>query len=507
MDVTRETTAPKEDREEAVMTVRHAAVWAMVGQYLSFAILFISSVVISRYFLSPDEVGLFSIAFSAAWLVSIIQDFGLSRYIASLRSISPYDITQCSCFAVMCSFIVAGIIAAIAVPMADFYHQPDLTPLLWVIAASYLFTPFAVVPMALMGRAMQFRGHFIVNVGGAFAQASVAIVFAYWGYSAFSLAWAAVANTLIRGALAQILRPAMPWPLQLRGAKKVLNYGVRSSVLYMIWAFGQRTQDMIVGKILGPLAVGFFSRAFTLSSQFCMLIVGAIGSVFFPAFARMRDRGEPFSPAYLRVVGGFSAIVWPCMLGLSLLSQPLVLLLYGPAWADTAAPLAIIGLAQIITCALPLAAEIPILLNHMNRLTVYSAIDATVSISLLIIGSHWGVEGAAISRLVHAAFWYVLYFNLMRTLVGFQVAELLALYAKSALCTVAAVLPLCVAYLFWVSPSEISISIAGACIAVGGTLWFLTLLFLRHPAIGDMVEMLENLPLGHHARRLLGRFI
>ena len=53
-------------REPATMSVRHAAVWAMAGQYLSFAIQFITSVIISRLFLSPAEVGLFSIGLSAA---------------------------------------------------------------------------------------------------------------------------------------------------------------------------------------------------------------------------------------------------------------------------------------------------------------------------------------------------------------------------------------------------------------------------------------------------------
>ncbi|MGC5184048.1 hypothetical protein ACPXBI_28770, partial [Escherichia coli] len=53
-------------REPAAMSVRSAALWAMAGQYLSFAIQFAASVVISRWYLGPSEVGLFSIALAAA---------------------------------------------------------------------------------------------------------------------------------------------------------------------------------------------------------------------------------------------------------------------------------------------------------------------------------------------------------------------------------------------------------------------------------------------------------
>ena len=56
----------------------------MAGQYLAFAIQFVASVVISRLFLSPGEVGLFSIGLATAMIVAVLQDFGLSRYISGL---------------------------------------------------------------------------------------------------------------------------------------------------------------------------------------------------------------------------------------------------------------------------------------------------------------------------------------------------------------------------------------------------------------------------------------
>ena len=63
-------------------SVRGAALWSMAAQYASFAITFVTSVLISRFFLGPEEVGLFSIALAAAMLVSVLQDFGITRYVA-----------------------------------------------------------------------------------------------------------------------------------------------------------------------------------------------------------------------------------------------------------------------------------------------------------------------------------------------------------------------------------------------------------------------------------------
>ncbi len=484
-------------REPATMSVRGAAVWAMAGQYLSFAIQFLTSVIISRFFLTPAEVGLFSVALAAALIASVLQDFGLSRYVAGLPRIGPKDIARCSSVALAFSFVVAGIIAAAAWPMAQAYHEPAMAPILLIIAASYLFIPFAVVPMALLGRTMSFKGHFTINVGGAVPQGVVALALAAAGFSAFALAWATLANGAARGIIAQLLRPALPWPLRFGGIRPIVHTGSRLTTLYGIGALGSRTPDMVVGKILGLLAVGLYSRAASLSDQFRMLISGAIGSVFYPAFARIRDRGEPLGPAYLRVCAGYSAVVWPGMAGLALAAEPIVRILYGEVWSGVAPLLTMIGLTEIMLVALPLHVDLPILLGRASRLLVFSAIDTSLSILLLIAGCQWGAEGAAASRLAYGAAWFLLYARFLHGLVQFDVRRLAAIYARSLAVTLAAIAPLAATYLFWAPPAEIGLLELFAATLAGGIAWLLTLALLRHPAFGDLIGLAAHLPLAH----------
>lgn len=477
------------------MSVRGAAVWAMAGQYLSFVIQFASSVIISRFFLAPEEVGLFSIAMAAALLVAVLQDFGLARYISGLRVIDRDEVGRCSSVALLFSLVVAGVIALLAWPLALAYDQPVLVPLLTIIASSYLFLPLSVVPMALLAREMRFNGHFAVNLGSAGIQAGVAISLAALGYSAFALAWATVAAALARGLVAQALRPALPWPLRVDRLRTVIGFGTRSSTLYLTGALGTRTPDLIVGKLLTLTAVGLYSRAASLSDQFRTLISGAIGSVFFPAFARIRDRGEDLGPPYLRVCAGYSAVVWPGMAGLALAAEPIVRLLYGERWMGVAPLLTMISLTEILLISLPLVSDLPILLGRMNRLLAYNMIDTALSLVLLALGAWWGgVEGAAASRLVYAALWLLLYGRFMHALVGFGWAELLAIYLRSAAATVAAIAPLVLAYALWEGPESIGLADLSAATLAGGMCWLCALLLLRHPALDELLGMIRALP-------------
>jgi len=484
-------------REPAAMSVRVAAIWAMAGQYLSFAIQFVASVIISRWFLSPGEVGLFSIGMATALIVSVLQDFGLSRYISGLTALDTREIARCGSVAVLFSALVASIVAATAWPMAQTYHEPRLTAILLILASSYLFVPMSVVPMALMGRAMQFRGHFTVNVCAALAQGGVAVTLAAAGYSSFALAWATVAASATRGIVAQVMRPAWPRRMRLDGIGQVVGFGARASVLYLTGALGTRTPDLIVGKALGVTAVGLYSRAVSLSDQFRMLIAGAIGSVFFPAFARIRDRGDPPGPAYLRVCAGYSGVVWPAMVGLAMASQPIIRLLYGPVWMRTAPLLAMIALTEIMLIALPLVSDLPILAGKLNQLLARNLIDTAMSVILLAIGTHWGVEGAAGSRLIYAVLWFALYFRFMHRIVGFDLRGLLMIYLRSGLASLAAMIPLALTYALWAPPATITFLQLVLASGAGVVCWLISLALLRHPVLGEMLGVASAIPLVH----------
>ena len=388
---------PIEERPQG-MSVRHAAVWSVGGQYIGFALQFISSVVISRFFLDPAEVGLFSIALAAALLISLLQDFGLTRYIANLPSLRHGELGRCSSVALIFALAIGGALALIALPMARFYVEAGLAPILWIIAASYLFVPLAIVPMAVLSREMAFKDIFAVNFAGALAQAGFAIGLAAAGFSAASLAWAMVAAAVVKAVVAQWRRPASPFPLRFDGLKPVLQFGSQSSALYMIGGVGYRSADLIVGALLSLTATGLYTRATGLSTQLRNLVAGGAAAVLYPAFARLQREGEDLARPYLRVVACFTAATWPAMAGLALAATPTVNLLFGEKWIGAAPILTWIALGEMLVIALPLHIELPILRGAMKPLIVRNTLDTIASLALLLLGAAYSAEGAAMSR-------------------------------------------------------------------------------------------------------------
>lgn len=476
------------------MSVRAAAIWAMSSQYMAFAINFFASIYLARHYVGPEELGLFSIAFAATALLAVLQDFGITRYIAGEPELEGDKLRTAFSVSLALAWGIALASIAMAWPMAALYRQPALVGLMLVVGASYFLVPLAIVPTALRQRAMDFKSNTLIEVGAALANAAVSILLARRGMGAMALAWGAFAQQAARVVISQWRSGLMfPWPMRFAGAGPILRFGGGSSALVLSGSLGARLPDLMLGRLIDQLAVGLFARATGLAAQLRMLVAGAAASVFYPAFARVRDRGEALGPPYERVVACYCAVTWPSMAGLAVLAEPLIRLLYGERWLAAAPLLQWVALSQVCFVALPLHVELPILLGRMKALVHRNLLDTAASVLLLGLGALWGLEWAAASRLAYGVVWFAIYAAFLQRIVGFRWSAMLSIYARSALAALASVAPLLAIYALGGGPAQLGVAAMLGGVVAGGVLCLAALALTRHPAFAEMAVLTGGL--------------
>jgi O-antigen/teichoic acid export membrane protein len=479
------------------MSVRSAAAFALTSQIVSFAIQFATSVILARWFITPHELGLFSIAFAAVSLVGFLQDFGVNRYITGERGLDDDRLHTAFTISILFAWGVALFALLLAAPIAWFYGNPGLLPLTLVIAGSYLLVPLAIVPQALRQRALDYKSNTLIEVGSAVANAAVAITLAMRGHGALALAWGAFAQQAARLVISQWRAGVvLPWPLRLAGARPVLEIGATNSVLAICNSIIARAPELMIGRLLSEVAVGLFARAAGLALQLRLLVAGAVTGVFYPAFRQVRDEGKPLGPPYLRVVAAYTGVTWPAMAGIAVLAEPLIRFLYGDRWVAAAPLLLWVALAQCCYVALPLAGDLPLLFGRKRELVRRSVIDTGASLALLVLAAPFGLVWVAASRLVHGIAWIAIYGGMMRRMLGYRNSELIGIHARSLVATVAAVLPALVLYLVWDGPSAAGFAQMASGGAIGIALWLVTLRVTRHPAWTEIAAIAVQLSKG-----------
>ncbi|MCJ2183838.1 oligosaccharide flippase family protein [Novosphingobium sp. 1949] len=469
------------------MTIRSAASWAMGAQYASFALQFATSLVLARYFISPEQLGLFSISFAAIGLLATLQDFGVNRYVCGESDLTPEKLQTSYTVSLAISWALALICVLAAWPLATYYGQPKILPLTLVIAASYFLVPFAIVPQALRQRELDFRSSAMITVGATMANTGVSVALGWCEWGSMALACGALAQQAARALIAQWRVGGLsPWPPRLEKPGRVLSFGGTNTVLVTCANVAASAPELMIGRLLGPASAGLYTRATGLAIQTRILLVGAVGGVFLPAFRKIREEGKPLGPPYLRIAAIFSAIMWPALAGLAVLSEPVIHLLYGARWLDSASLLLRLSVAQMFFVSMPMIADLGVLLDRKRELVVRNILDVVVVIALLALSAPFGLNAIATSRIVHGVLWSANFLFFLRRMVGFSWGEWFAVQLRSLALTLLAIAPTLALYHFADGPREAGAAQILASAGAGAVVWAIGLWALRHPAFEEL---------------------
>ncbi|MFM2372229.1 MAG: hypothetical protein RIS85_1951, partial [Pseudomonadota bacterium] len=207
----------------------------------------------------------------------------------------------------------------------------------------------------------------------------------------------------------------------------------------------------------------------------------------------VRDSGQPLGPPYLRVMAAYTGVTWPAMAGIAVLAEPLIHLLYGERWLAAAPLLTWIALSQICYVALPLNADLPVLMGRMKPLMRRMILETIISVALIGLTAPFGLQWVAISRVIHGVFWVIIYAPLLKQVLDLRWRDLGMIALRSAIVTVAAVAPLLVSYSLWNGPAQAGLLQASSMIAAGIALWFLALRLICHPLYDEIANLVSGL--------------
>jgi O-antigen/teichoic acid export membrane protein len=349
---------------------------------------------------------------------------------------------------------------------------------------------------------MDYQSNTMIEVGSALANAVTAITLAVMGYGALALAWGAFAQQGARLVASQWRAGLMlPWPLRLEGAAPVFKLGGTNSVLSVCYSITGRAPELVIGRLIDNAAVGLFARASGLALQLRLLVAGAVTGVFYPAFRRVRDNGEPLGPPYLRVVAAYTGVTWPAMAGIAVLAEPIIHLLYGERWIAAAPLLGWVALSQLCYVALPLNSDLPLLLDRMRSLIRRNMIETAASILLLALSAPFGLIWVAISRFAHGIIFMGIYAPLMHDMLGFRWRDLVLIYLRSLLVTAAAVAPALASYALWQPAAEAGALQMLTTSGLGVLCWLVTLRLAGHPLFGEIIGLLSEIVMSLRQRR------
>jgi O-antigen/teichoic acid export membrane protein len=206
-----------------------------------------------------------------------------------------------------------------------------------------------------------------------------------------------------------------------------------------LFYYAQRqSYALVIGKILEPASLGFYSLAREVSSLATSELVLPIGRVLLPGLSTLGNEPTAMRRAFLDGLSMIVMLALPLAVGIALTADPLVRVVMGPKWL-AAIPLtqilAVVGVARVCTSN----SEPHLLaLNLPHLTTVLAGFGAVVGVlSMLWAASIWGVIGVAWAASATAALQMLLNYAIIWRATGISPAAVgAAIWRSVAACLV-----------------------------------------------------------------------
>lgn len=399
------------------------------GQIVTWAI----TIVVMRL-LSPGDYGLLAMASIFVAFLAMMAAAGLGPAIVQSAAIDDAKLRQVFGLIMAINAILCLLLFSAASLIADFFNQPRLIGIIQVLSFQFVISGFAVIPEALLGRALRFKERALVDLLSNVTGGVVTLALAWHGYGVWSLVVGAMVIVCAKSVGLNVTCPYLSWPsFSLKGARPMLAYGGNVTASRILWFFYSQADMFIAGKLLGKEALGYYSVAMHLASLPVQKISGVLNSVAFPAFAKIQQSPQLVASHFLKAIHILSFFAFPVLWGISSVAQELVHLLLGTKWTSAILPL------QVLPAIMPLrmiSNFLPSVTDAVGKpkISVRNLLFASVIMpTAFLIGSQWGVTGLCIAWLL--GFPLVFLSNVLRVLpsINLTLLELLRAFMRPCL--------------------------------------------------------------------------
>jgi O-antigen/teichoic acid export membrane protein len=468
------------------MSIRTSLVWTYAAHLVVFAVTFGSTIIISRL-LTPHDLGVFGVGMAISGILGTISLFGIANYLIRDHELSVPTIATGFTVNALLSLAMSSVLWLLGTVGHPLFSDLAIPRVLQWLAFVPVIGIFEFIPATLFAREMRFGATSLLQLGKAMVNATTAIGFAYSGWSYLSPAIGAVMGAAF-GALGYSIlgRRHVSLRLSLRGGREIVTFAVQMISAGGISILTARMSELIVAHFLGLSALGLYTRASGLAS---MVWEGAYGLstrvIFVQMAAELRERGS-LVETFLRATKLLTAIMWPVMGGIAVLSGPIVHILYGPQWDGVALPLTILMVGQFIAIGFAMNWELCVLTNRTAWQARVEAGRAIMGLVVFAAGAIFSLPAATIGRVVDALIGYVIYRPKMAEMAHCTLADVQQAYNGSLFLTAVAIGPAAIMMMLFGWSSLISPDWIAAIIMIGGVSWLGVLNVIGHPLFHEL---------------------
>ena len=408
------------------LKVFSGVLWRVTEKVGANVVRFVVSIVLARL-LAPEIFGVVAIVMAFISFADLFVESGIVKSLIQNENVDEVDFSSVFYFTTAVSIALYVLLFFAAPVIASLFDYTQLTSILRIMNLRLLLSGFNIAQSAYASRTMQFKWFFWATSGAVVVSASVAIFMAYAGFGV----WVLVVNHLVSSVIyTTILWFTLKWRPTLNFSwqrmKILYSYGWKlfvSNIVFMVYG---ELQTLSIGRFYTTTDLAFYSRGRAFPALISDISTRMISSVTFPVISQKQKSTESVKSMMRQSMSSMSYLIWPMMVGLVAVAEPLVLLLLTETWIEAVPFLQI----ACICFALHPIHEVNVqAINAIGRSDItlkLRIVKTIVGIAILLLAIRYGVIAIALSSILTSVIF--VFINILPTakLINYKFAEQMA---------------------------------------------------------------------------------
>ncbi|HJW90701.1 MAG TPA: lipopolysaccharide biosynthesis protein [Anaerolineales bacterium] len=374
--------------------------WTYATFMASKLLVMAANVILARLLL-PEDFGLLALGLIAINYLDALGDFGVgAAYI--WRREEPERSADTAFSLSLAAGMTLGALAFAGAPLAGrFFHQPDLVPVMRVLASTLLIASLGNLQAAKMKKQLEFRRRVLPEIARVLVKGGVSIGLALAGWGVWSLVWGQVAGTL---ATTLLYWQVVSWRPRLsidpKIAMELLRYGGQLVLLNLAGYLLMNLDYVFIGNRLGAGPLGFYTMAFRIPELVILNVCYVISQALFPAYARLQHDLPALRSGFLIALRYVALLTAPAAAGMFLVAPEFVEVLYTDRWSASVPVMQALSIYTLIYSLSFNAGDIYKATGRLSILNRVALLRLALTVPVLWFAVGWGIWQVALGQVL-----------------------------------------------------------------------------------------------------------
>lgn len=376
------------EKEEPSVKLKTARTlkWNTIDKVSSQLLYAVTGIVLANV-LPREDFGLVGVILVFQAFAILFVDSGFGAALLQKKNPDERDYSTVFWFNLAVSVGVYAVLYLCAPLIADIFHgDRRLIPLSRVMFLSFIISGLGIIQTNRLMKRMDVRHVAVANVIGLVLSGAAGIWLALSGAGAWALVWQTIVLSAVKTGWLWVAVGWIPKAVfSMESLKNIYRVGAGVFLSQLFNTFFLNIYSFVIGAYFTFASLGDYTQADKWSKMGSASISQILTNSFIPLLAQAQDNPAEFHRLISKINGFTAFLLYPVMIGMAVMAEPLFHLLFGTKWDSAVILFQILLIRGIFTVLTAVGNNYILALGHARTLVVVEVVkDVLIALAIAV---------------------------------------------------------------------------------------------------------------------------